>query len=59
MHTWILFFTVLLKNSNISSKIKRSKVTDYAALNICAYFKLKTSLFSILPEESSVFFVNL
>ena len=27
-------------------------------LNICAYFKLKTSLFSILPEESSVFFVN-
>ena len=27
-------------------------------LNLCAYFKLKTSLFSILPEESSVFFVN-
>ena len=27
-------------------------------LNICAYFKLKTSLFSILPEESSVFLVN-
>ena len=25
------FFTVFLKNRNISSKIKRSKVTDYAA----------------------------
>ena len=33
MYTWILvFFTVFLKNRNISSKIKRSKVTDYAAL---------------------------
>ena len=27
-----IFFTVFLKNRNISSKIKRSKVTDYAAL---------------------------
>ena len=27
------FFTVFLKNRNISSKIKRSKVTDYAALS--------------------------
>ena len=26
-------FTVLLKNKNIISKIRRSKVTDYAALN--------------------------
>ena len=35
MYTWILgFFTVFLKNRNISSKIKRSKVTYYAALNI-------------------------
>ena len=34
MYTWILvFFTVFLKNRNISSKIKRSKVTDYAALS--------------------------
>ena len=34
MYTGILvFFTVFLKNRNISSKIKRSKVTDYAALN--------------------------
>ena len=28
------FFTVFLKNRNIISKIKRSKVTDYAALNL-------------------------
>ena len=35
MYTWILvFFTVFLKNRNISSKIKRSKVTDYAALSM-------------------------
>ena len=35
MYTWILvcFFTVFLKNRNISSKIQRSEVTDYAALN--------------------------
>ena len=33
MYTWILvFFIVFLKNKNISSKIKKSKVTDYAAL---------------------------
>ena len=34
MYNWILFFSVFLKNRNISSKIKRSKVTDYAALII-------------------------
>ena len=28
------FFTVFLKNRNVSSKIKRSKFTDYAALSI-------------------------
>ena len=26
-------FTVFLKNKNFTSKIKRAKVTDYAALN--------------------------
>ena len=26
------YFTVFLKNRNFTSKIKRSKVTDYAAL---------------------------
>ena len=28
------YFTVFLKNKNISFKIKRSKVTDYAALRV-------------------------
>ena len=33
MYSWILvFFTVFLKYRNIISEIKRSKVTDYAAL---------------------------
>ena len=33
MYPWFLvFLTVFLKNRNTSSKIKRSKVTDYAAL---------------------------
>ena len=27
------YFTVFLKNKNIISKIRRSKVTDYATLN--------------------------
>ena len=30
----LVFFTVFLKNRNIISKIKRSKVTDYAALSV-------------------------
>ena len=34
MYIWILVFTVFLINRNISSKIKRSKVTYYAALMI-------------------------
>ena len=29
----LVFFAVFLKNRNIISKIKRSKVTDYAALS--------------------------
>ena len=35
-NVWVNFsyFTVFLKNRNISSKIKRSKVTDYAALKV-------------------------
>ena len=32
---------MFLKNRNISSKIKRSKVTDYAALKCPMYFSLK------------------
>ena len=50
-------FTVFLKNRNISSKIKRSKVTDYAALkrqpdnNIrkCLFF-----LFNISTDANNV-----
>ena len=34
---YIYFFTVFLKNRNISSEIKRSKVTDYAALKDSEY----------------------
>ena len=31
------YFTVLLKNRSFISKIRRSKVTDYAALTIGGY----------------------
>ena len=34
---------MFLKNRNISSKIKRSKVTDYAALTVCI-IKLRSDL---------------
>ena len=38
MYTGILgFFAVFLKNRNIISKIKGSKVTDYAALKMLGY----------------------
>ena len=44
------YFTVILKNRNIISKIRRSKVTDYAALNINnVYFD--TVLSQIYPSE--------
>ena len=33
MYTWILVFYCVLEKYDISSKIKISKVTDYAALN--------------------------
>ena len=46
MYTWIFFFTVFLKNRNIISKIKRSKVTDYAALKFPSI-----SVFSLDWEE--------
>ena len=42
MYTRILvFFTLFLKNRNIITKIKRSKVTDYAALNRGSYTSAK------------------
>ena len=35
---------MFLKNKNISSKNKRSKVTDYAALRAYMYIKVRTKL---------------
>ena len=40
------FFTVFLKKRNISSKIKRSKITDYAALS--------GSLAALVPTNSFI-----
>ena len=37
------YFTVFLKNKNIISKIRRSKVTDYAALTYYDETNLKGS----------------
>ena len=50
------YFTVFLKNRNFISKIKRSKVTDYAALNLMSLSMKLNLLFSkfagsILPED--------
>ena len=41
------YFTVFLKNRNISSKIKRSKVTDYAALTKVLYIPFKNTLVGV------------
>ena len=43
----LLVFTVFLKNRNISSKIKRSNVTDYAALrvNTCVFIVYTVRIF--------------
>ena len=38
------YFTVFLKNKNIIFKIRRSKVTDYAALNLFYMFVLHVQL---------------
>ena len=44
-----VYFTVFLKNRNFISKIKKSKVTDYAALRntIILKFLLITYIFSM------------
>ena len=44
-------FTVFLKNRNIISKIKRSKVTDYAALKRVIKYK-QTIQFSGYPIQN-------
>ena len=46
----LVFFTVFLKNRNNSSKIKRSKVTDYAALSKISNCQ---SFHQVRPEASS------
>ena len=43
------FFTVFLKNRNIISKIKSSKVTDYAAL----IFRQKNLGKSVKPDQTA------
>ena len=48
------YFTVFLKNRNFTSKIKRSKVTDYAALSFSKYFLSNT--FSLNIDNWSVAF---
>ena len=53
------FFTVFLKTRNIISKIKISKVTDYAALTIVGIFKiflssLKSMLSSVEHDKSYI-----
>ena len=37
VYLYLIIFTVFLKNRNFISKIGRSKVSDYAALNITSY----------------------
>ena len=50
------FFTVFLKNRKISSKIKRLKVTDYAALNNHWFlYKVCVSI-SLHGDGTQVFF---
>ena len=52
------YFTVFLKNRNIISKIKRSKVTDYAALTLVllnpdlCYFKNTIDLDQMASNET-------
>ena len=54
MYTCILvFFTVFLKNRNFSSKIKRSKVTDYAALNVYKQTNEKKHTSTVVPRPLS------
>ena len=49
------FFTVFLKNRNIISKIKRSKVTDYAALTKVLVSKFVNIFLSINFNINNVF----
>ena len=46
------YFTVFLKNKNVILKIRRSKVTDYAALTIFNVFSQFMVLHFIILERS-------
>ena len=48
VHLNLSIFTVFLKNKNIIFKIRRSKVTDYAALNAVYIFNKKTNFHGVL-----------
>ena len=48
------YFTVFLKNKNIIFKIRRSKITDDAALNVRFYFMDYHFTFSKKGEKSEV-----
>ena len=43
----LIFFTVFLKNKNIIFKIRRSKVTDYAALNKARFSRIRIQLYTL------------
>ena len=62
MYTCILVFIVFLKNRNIISKIKRSKVTDYAALRShwvpCITTRMQEELTGSLSKLISITFEN-
>ena len=47
------YFTVFLKNRNFTSKIKRSKVTDYAALNM--FGGINTTFISDVDQDTGMF----
>ena len=58
MYTWILVFTVFLKNRNISSKIKRSKVTDYAASNKAIGIIIFAKPFLNFIDDTMIWYLN-
>ena len=56
MFTWIwVFFMVFLKNRNFISKIKRSKVTDYAALSYTYRTPVHNGVFSIILKAIQIY----
>ena len=50
-------FTVFLKNKNFTSKIKRAKVTDYAALRNSGRFFLDIKMWYLLVSKKTEFII--